>query len=60
MSTITADEAVADTTAEVDLGVALNAAFEGRHHERRAAGRAAVLGLSPLSRHIAALEQGIL
>lgn len=41
MSTITADEAVADTTAEVDLGVALNAAFEGRHHERRAAGRAA-------------------
>ncbi|MFT3860566.1 acyl-CoA dehydrogenase [Micropruina sp.] len=42
MSTIAADEAVEQesSVAELPLGAALNIAFEGRYHQRRAAGRA--------------------
>ena len=40
MSTMTADSVVHESTDEVPLGAALNAAFEGAHHGRRAAGRA--------------------
>lgn len=40
MSTITAAQAVQDAIGEqVPLGAALNAGFEGRHHEQRVAGR---------------------
>ena len=40
MSAMTADSVVHESTDELPLGAALNAAFEGAYHERRAAGRA--------------------